>query len=103
MPSKYEVLITATAEADLREVFAYIAEANPENAEKFIGFLAAQVSTLEKMPLRCPPVPENKVLGTQYRHLLYGEYRAIFKIEKSHVIVMRIVHGSRLMDDGMGF
>ena len=46
MPTKYEVLITATAEADLREVFAYIAEANPENAEKFIGFLVAQVSTL---------------------------------------------------------
>src|SRR6266704_1966783 len=98
MPSKYEVLITATAEADLKEVFAFIAADSPANAAKFIGFLVTQVSTLEKMPLRCPMVPENQILGTQYRHLHYGEYRAIFKIEKSRVIVMRIVHGCRLMD-----
>jgi toxin ParE1/3/4 len=98
MLPKYEVLITATAQKDLGEVFSFIAQNNPDNAAKFIEFLGAQTSTLEGMPTRCPLVPENKILGTQYRHLIHGDYRIIFKIEGNRVFVMRIVHGSRLME-----
>jgi len=98
MLPKYEVLITATAQKDLGEVFSFIAQNNPDNAAKFIEILGAQTSTLEGRPTRCPLVPENKILGTQYRHLIHGDYRIIFKIEGNRVFVMRIVHGSRLME-----
>lgn len=47
---------------------------------------------------RCPSIPENKLLGTEYRHLILGEYRVIFRIARSTVFVLRIVHGNRLID-----
>jgi|GEM_PF-1026468 len=99
MPAKYQVWITAAAEGDLAEVFAFIALDSPSNAKKFSEFLMMQTATPEASPLRCPLVPENEVLGTQYRHLIFGDYRIIFKIEQERVFILRIVHGSRLMDD----
>jgi plasmid stabilization system protein ParE len=99
MAPRHEVRITATAEKDLKEVFLFISRDSPARAAKFIGFLAAQAMALEKFPLRCPLVPENQVLGTNYRHLVYGDYRIIFKIEENKVFVLRVVHGARLMDE----
>lgn len=57
-----------------------------------------QIGALESVPTRCPLIPENELLGTVYRHLLYGNYRTIFKIAGSRVIIMRVVHGARLLD-----
>jgi plasmid stabilization system protein ParE len=60
--------------------------------------LEERVSTLEKFPARCPLIPENELLGTQYRHLIYGDYRAIFRIDARTVYVLRIIHSARLLD-----
>jgi len=46
-------------------------------------------------------VPENELLGATYRHLLYGNYRTIFKIVGSRVIILRVLHGARLLDTGI--
>ena len=41
---------------------------------------------------------EEKVLGTDYHHLVLGDYRALFRIVASTVFVLRIVHGNRSID-----
>jgi plasmid stabilization system protein ParE len=46
-------------------------------------------------------VPENELLGTAYRHLLHGNYRTLFKIVGSRVIILRVLHGARLLDTGI--
>ena len=101
MPKKYRVDITATAEADLAAIWDYIARDNPDAATAFILRLEEQIETLERYPERCPLVPENDLLGTTYRHLLFGSYRTIFKIIGSRVIILRIIHGARLLDTGI--
>jgi len=101
VPKKYRVDITAAAEADTAAIWDYIAQDNPDAATAFILRLEEQIGTLERYPDRCPPVPENDLLGTAYRHLLFGNYRTIFKIIGVRVIILRIIHGARLLDTGI--
>jgi len=101
VPKKYRVDITATAEADTAALWDYIAQDNPDAATAFILRLEEQINSLERYPKRCPLIPENELLGTAYRHLLFGNYRTIFKIVGARVIILRVVHGARLLDTGM--
>ena len=101
MSKKYRVDITTSAEADIAEIWDYIAQENPNSASAFILRLEEQIGTLEGFPERCLLVPENNVLGTAYRHLLFGNYRTIFKIVGARVIILRVIHRARLLDTGM--
>ena len=89
------------AEADTAAIWDYIARDNPDAATAFIMRLEEQVGTLERYPERCPLVPENDLLGTAYHHLLFGNYRTIFKIIGVRVIILRVIHGARLLDTGI--
>ena len=98
MSTRYSVEIAPAAERDVEEIWYYIAADSQENATAFFLQLEEQVGTLEQFPERCPLIPENEQLGTSYRHLLYGAYRTIFRIVGTTVIILRIIHGSRLLD-----
>jgi plasmid stabilization system protein ParE len=50
------------------------------------------------MPYRHEVIPESEDLGIDYRQLLLGNYRTIYRIENERVIVLRIVHAARLLD-----
>ena len=101
MPAKYRVSIALTAERDFEEAWTFIAQDNPEGAERFIHRLEGHIETLERFPERCPLIPENEILGGRYRHLLHGDYRTVFRVAGKTVYVLRIIHGSRLLDASM--
>ena len=101
MTKKFRVDITATAESDVAGIWEYIAQDKPEAATAFVLRLEEQISTLENFPERCRLVPENELLGTAYRHLVFGNYRTIFRIVGARVIILRVVHGSQLLDMGL--
>jgi len=101
VPRKVRVDITNAAEADVGEIWEYIAQDKPDAATAFVLRLEEQIKTLESFPERAPLVPENELLGTAYRHLLNGNYRTIFKIIGSRVIILRVLHGARLLDTGI--
>lgn len=98
MPVTFRVEITANADADIVEIWEYIALESVDNATGFILALEKQINSLQQTPERCSRIPENEILGTSYRHLIYGPYRAIFRITGSSVIVLRVIHGARLLD-----
>ncbi|MCX6696343.1 MAG: type II toxin-antitoxin system RelE/ParE family toxin [Methanoregula sp.] len=98
MPEKYRVEITAVAETDVEELWEYIAKENIDAADSFILHIEEQIGRLEIFPLRCPLLPENEQLGTDYRHSLHGKYRIIFKITGSRVIILRVLHMARMLD-----
>lgn len=101
MPKKFRVEITATAELDVAGIWEHIAQDKPDAAADFVRRLEEQIGTLKNFPERCQLVPENELLGTAYRHLVYGNYRTIFRIVRARVIILRIVHGSQLLDIGL--
>ncbi len=98
MPTTYRIEITPSAEADISAIWEYIALDDPENATAFIVALEAQVTSLELHPERCPFIAENAILGTSYRHLLYQSYRTIFRVSGHTVVILRVIHGARLLD-----
>ena len=97
---KYLVEITATAEYDIREIFEYIAKDNKSAASGLIEEIERQLHSLESFPLRCPVIPEAQELGSgdNYRHIIYGNYRTVFKIVDSRIFIMRVINGARLLD-----
>ncbi len=92
---KYEVVITSTAETNLREIYRYIALDSPVTARRFVTGLRGKIQTLALMPERCPLSPEDGLDGITIRHLLYGNYRIIFTVEAAQVIILQIRHGAR--------
>lgn len=94
---KYRVEITQTAESDIKEIFQYIASDSNQSAIKLVIEIGRQIDSLEQFPLRCPIIPESRELGKEYRHIIYGDYRTIFRIEGARVIIMRVIHGARLL------
>jgi plasmid stabilization system protein ParE len=101
VPAKFRVRITRTAERDIEEAWVFIAQDSPEEAEKFVSRLEEQIETLERFPERCPLIPENEIFGTRYRHLIYGNYRNVFRVEGKTVYVLRVIHSARLLDSSM--
>lgn len=98
MPEKYRVEITTIAEKDIEKIWDYLARENLEAANSLILHFEMQIENLEVFPLRCQSIPENELLGTDYRHLLYGNYRIIFRIDNMRIIVMRVLHKARLLE-----
>lgn len=94
---RYRVEITRTAEADLREIYRFIASDNEKAAAALIQETDRQIGSLEQFPLRCPVISESRELRKEYRHILYGDYRTIFKQEGFRVIILRVIHGARLL------
>jgi plasmid stabilization system protein ParE len=98
VPTKYRVEITKTAESDIHEIWNYIEGDSPADAAQFVKRLEDTIGTLERFPLRCHAIPENALLGTDYRHLVLDPYRIIFRIAGRTIFVLRVVHGGRLLD-----
>lgn len=98
MPKKFKIHLTRNAQNDLEHIFFYIASDNINNAKKFILQLEEKTYTLDTSPERCPLIPENIFWSTNYRHLIYKKYRAIYKIDNNSVYILRVVHGSKLLE-----
>ncbi len=95
---KHLVEITKIAEQDICSIFKYIARDNPVSAAEWVKEIERQINSLEKFPERCPIIHESEELGKEYHHFIYGDYRTIFRVEGSKVLIMRVIHGSRLLD-----
>ena len=97
----YRVSLAAPAEADAHAAFERIRAGAPLHAEKWLTRLFEAIFSLDKLPARCPVIPEAKELGYPARHLLFGKgngaYRIIFHVQQNEqqVHVLRIWHASR--------
>ena len=98
MAKKYRVEIARTAERDIIGIYEYIERRSPERAVKWFTEIERQAQTLSQYPARCPVIPEADDIGVEYRHLIWGDYRTVFRIEGSTVYVVRVIHGAQLLD-----
>lgn len=98
MRTRFAVSFSLKAEEDLEEIWSFIAADSPDNATKFILQLERQVESLGRFPERCPLIPENELLRGKYRHLIYGDYRTVFRVSEKTVFIVRIISSARLLD-----
>ena len=99
MTKGYHVKITTVAKRDIQDIWDYIAEDSPRTAEEFIGKLEEKIGSLSSFPQRNPLIPEASLLHTQlYRHLIYQKYRIVYRIDQQTVLILRVIHGAKLLD-----
>ena len=101
MPRRYRVDVTRTAERDIAAIHGRIAHDNPQAAASWLDTVERNIGSLERWPRRCAVIPEAANLDVEYRHLVNGSYRTIFRIAESRVIIVRVIHGAQLLDLGV--
>jgi toxin ParE1/3/4 len=98
VPKRYRVEVAPLADRDIRAAEAYIAKDKPRAAAKWAQDVYRKIASLATFPLRCERVPEGAELPLEFRQLLFGNYRIIFRVDGYKVYVMRVYHAARLLD-----
>jgi toxin ParE1/3/4 len=77
------------------EIAEYIAQDKPSAAENWIDTIFSKVAQLEDTPEIGRVVPEIK--NNQFRELIYGNYRIIYRIEQKQISILTIRHGKQIL------
>ena len=75
----------------------FIARDNPKAAAKWARTAYAEMRSLRYLPMRNEVVPEADDIAFPYRHIIFGNYRIIYKVEDYVVTVVRVFQASRLL------
>ncbi len=82
------------AEADLDDLYDYIARDVPYYAEQFVDRLIEAISLLKDHPRLGRRVPEAEE-REDVRELIFQSYRIIYLAEAEQVHILTVIHGSR--------
>ncbi len=77
------------------EIADYIAQDNPTAAEKWGNTVFSKVEQLKSAPEIDRIIPE--INNSQFRELIYGNYRIIYRIEKKQISILTIRHGKQIL------
>jgi toxin ParE1/3/4 len=77
------------------EIAEYIAQDKPSAAENWINIVFSKVEQLKSSPEIGRIVPE--IRNKQFRELIYGNYRIIYRIEKKQISILTIRHGKQIL------
>lgn len=96
---RFEVELTAGAEADLEAIYDYMAEIRSTgDAEALLDALLAKIDMLERFPLRGAVPKELDALGIrEFPQILVSPYRLIYRVVGQKVFVSVIADGRRNM------
>jgi toxin ParE1/3/4 len=77
------------------EISDYIAQDKPTAAETWINTVFSRVEQLKSSPEIGRIVPE--IRNNQFRELIYGNYRIIYRIEPEKISILTIRHGKQIL------
>ena len=77
------------------EIAEYISRDNPTAAEKWIDSVFSKVEQLKSFPESGRIVPE--INSKDFRELIYGNYRIVYRLEKIQVSILTIRHGKQIL------
>ena len=91
-----EIEWSSKAENDLNEIIDYIAQDSLEYALSFYEQVREKVENLIQFPRMGRIVPE--LDEPNIRELILRNYRIIYRILEKKIQIVRLFHGSRIMD-----
>ncbi|MBU2537657.1 MAG: type II toxin-antitoxin system RelE/ParE family toxin [Proteobacteria bacterium] len=77
------------------EIAEYIALDNPTAATKWVERVFEKVKNLSSLPEAGRKVSE--VNRNEIRELIFGDYRIIYRIEKSNISILTIRHSKQIL------
>ena len=97
---RWSVIVELPAQRDITEARLWLAEREPEAADRWFDDIYDTIGSLEISPERCPLAPESKALRTEIREVFHGrrqhKYRILFTVTGYEVHVLHVRHGARL-------
>ena len=95
-----EVEVSPFAQDDLNEIIEYYSSLSQNYVESTISEFEENVMSLQQHPKSGRIIPELERQGiTQYRELIQGYYRIIYKISKDKVTVLTVIDGRRNFEE----
>jgi plasmid stabilization system protein ParE len=100
---KHRVDVTQTAQHDLASIRARISRDSRSAALTWLRDAERRVFSLGSLPLRFEVIPEasEEDFEFEYRHLIFGNYRIVYRVEETRVLVVRVIHAARLLSPEM--
>jgi len=91
-----KVRYTRAAREDLKRLFGFLAERDPQSALKARGAIAASISLLQQFPYTCrKAMPENPFLRELVISFGAAGYVALFEIENDETISILAIRHQR--------
>jgi hypothetical protein len=91
---QFQVFITPSAKADIFETNTWFLENYPDLAEKWLWGISQAITSLSKLPERCPISSESEAFDVIVRQLIYGKkphiYRILFSVQDDKVYILRV-------------
>src|SRR4051812_45529477 len=86
------IKVSAAAEEDLREIWAYVAESNPEAANRLVKDITRRFAVLRDHPHMGQ---EQDRLMVNLRSFLVKNYFIFYQPFEGGIEILRVLHGSR--------
>jgi toxin ParE1/3/4 len=90
-----EIIWTPLAIERVSDIAGYIAQDKPSAAENWVNTVFSKVEKLKSAPEIGRFVPE--IRNNQFRELLYGNYRIIYRVENNQISILTIRHGMQIL------
>ena len=82
---------------DVDKIHDYIALDNPKAAARWVRQFFRLSRSLKTLPFRYEVIPEAAEFKREIRHVLFGNYRIFYLVEKQVVTILRVIHAARLL------
>jgi toxin ParE1/3/4 len=96
MRRKYRIIFSVSAAKDLEEIRAWYADQQlPETGERLLEEIVSHVERLAEFPESGRIVPEFGL--AHLREIILAPFRIVYRLEKSHVRIVRVWRSERLL------
>jgi toxin ParE1/3/4 len=86
------VLKTPIAQLDLLDIWTFIGEDSPSQADRFLDLIDAKLRTLAEVPGLGRSRPE---LARDLQSFPFGEYHIFYRAGQHQIEIVRVLHGAR--------
>lgn len=90
------VIWSERALADLESLLVYLEVESPVMARRYAAAVVGRVEQLEQFPESGGVVEE--LPSSEYRQLLQGPYRIIYRREEGRIVIITVHHSARLLE-----
>ena len=91
----YKIKIFPTARQDLKEVIGYLNTLSPDAALEYYDLLVEEITSLSKLPERCPKPRDLALAAKGYRYLIVKNYLLFYVVVGDTVQIRRILYARR--------
>jgi toxin ParE1/3/4 len=96
---RYEIIMTPDAISDLTELRNYIVGVlhAPETAGKYVRAIREEIATLDTMPARIAPVPDEPWHSRGIRKMIVKNFYVYFRIDSDamRVYILNVIYARR--------